>query len=373
MKAPLPGLAPPTGITPASHSLGTVVSGQVEGMHSRADWLIRLAECADRVGDTMHAQRAKTETVWPGDAGDGYREKLRGHGDQAEHLYTAASTIGAALRVLAREIAAVRATIDQARQDARAAGYVTTSNTIEFPMPLVNPAASGPSAGIVTAVTTARQRERHAHAEFARVAHPHLTFLDFFFKTMPNRIVGLLRGTFTTATREHAANATKLRNTVASAAAMVTSADGVAQQALTDTIRKGLPGVVIDHYIQQLRRPLAYDLSDALKLGTTTAKGRFATGFSASGGALSIAGTTIAIAQGAEPDRAIATGTASWAAGAITHGAIVAALGVSGPPGWIALGAGLVVSAGVGWIVDHHWDSIEDWGSDRINDIKNLF
>lgn len=126
--------------------LNTDVLDDPASCRGAADWLGRAAAGVKQIGDTVYRERGESESFWQGEAGDACRARLSDEGhdsDEAERLITG---VQQALLAFAREIDAVKAAMDTARQDASAAGLIVTPTAILPAGPAPTPVPDGPVA-----------------------------------------------------------------------------------------------------------------------------------------------------------------------------------------------------------------------------------
>ena len=334
------------------YSVSTVIEGDIGGLRATARWLTSVAEAAERV-----LTASGVESDWHGAAAAGARTTVLGLRDRTADVAAVTGELGRAVADFADGLAAAAAAMARARTTARAAGFPTTGSAIQFPLPLGGPCVVEPRhAAVMALVDEARLVEARAHEALNRVLTRYVSFVDYLWPGMPVRTASTAASAFTRIvekTRKYtnsAAARTRLAGAAAALAEHPAAGPAVRAAAMSELTRR-LPGVIADAQAQRTAKALSFS-----PLGT---KG-FRSTFSLSGGVFSVAGAGLAIANGVPAEKAIATSAASYVAGSATMG-IAAAIGVaSGPPGWIALGVSVVVSAGVGYAVDHYWEDIAD-------------
>jgi hypothetical protein len=336
-------------------SVTTTIDGDVGALRTTAHWLLSVAEAAAPAQRLLGA--TGSESHWRGAAADSARTTLLGLRDRTEEVVSVVAELGRAVADFADGLITAIAAMAKARATARAAGLPTTGSGIQFPAPLGGPCVIEPRhATVMALVDKARLVEAQSHEALNRVLARHVSFADYLRPGMPVRAASTGASAFTRLvkktdryTRSAAARA-RLAGAAAALAEHPSAGPAVRAAAMSELTRR-LPGVIAD---TQARRA-----ATALSFAPLGAKG-FPSFFSLSGGVFSAAGAGLAIARGTPPEKATATSAASYAAGSATMG-VAAALGVvSGPPGWIALGVSVVVSAGVGYAVDHYWEDIVD-------------
>lgn len=337
------------------YSVTTAIDGDIGGLRATAHWLLSVAEAAEPAERVLQA--SGSESDWRGSAADGARATVLGLRDRTADVAAVTNELGRAVADFADGLTTATAAMAKARTTARAAGFPTTGSAIQFPLPLGGPCVVEPCHAVVMAlVDKARLVEAQAHEALNRVLTQHVSFADYLRPGMPVRTASTAASTFTRIVEKTenytrpAAARTRLAGAAAALAEHPAAGPAVRAAAMSELTRR-LPGVIADAQAQRTAKALSF-----APLG---AKG-FPSAFSLSGGVFSAAGAGMAIMHGTPPEKAIATSAASYAAGSATMG-IAAALGVvSGPPGWIALGVSVVVSAGVGYAVDHYWEDIVD-------------
>jgi uncharacterized protein YukE len=124
-------------------SIDLRVLGDVQSCRNTAEQLTSLAEGAIQGGTAFHTARSESETLWTGQAGDAFRERLQplaaGVDDIADHSRTA----GQALHQFADDLTTVNARMGQARSIATAAGLRVSGDAILEPEA---PTPQGPNA-----------------------------------------------------------------------------------------------------------------------------------------------------------------------------------------------------------------------------------
>jgi hypothetical protein len=337
------------------YSVTTAIDGDIAGLRATADWLLSVAEAAEPAERVLG--ESGPDGGWRGQAADSARATLSGLRDRTADVAAVTNELGRAVADFADGLANATTAMATARATARAAGFPTTGSAIQFPSSLGGPCVIEPRhAAVMALVDKARLVEAQAHETLNRVLTRHVSFADYLRPGMPTRTASTAASAFSRIIRrtsrytESAAARTRLAGAAAALAEHPAAGPAVRGAAMSELARR-LPGVVADAQAQRAAKALAFS-----PLGT---KG-FPSTFSLSGGIFSAAGAGLSIMHGTPPEKAIATSAASYAAGSATMG-IAATLGiVSGPPGWIALGVSVVVSAGVGYAVDHYWEDIVD-------------
>ncbi|ACU34546.1 hypothetical protein Amir_0580 [Actinosynnema mirum DSM 43827] len=361
---PLP--QPPRPIM-GGHTLATRVDGDIRQLWDKIAWLTGVAFEIARVQDTLHAARAASLQAWDGRAADRARDKLGRDGATAGDLAAAARRVVQALTVFVYELEAVVESMAQARDLARSAGYRLTADTIQFPLPIVDPAATGPGRTITALVTAARRKEAAAHQAIQTDVAKEKTFFEAFLT--PTRMLGVARGVFTTSMVTYLAKP-------APAVGQFTAAELTARLntavAFADNTTGGLRHTALSQAFDLAPRIPAAELNAPLTLGPARLVGNDMPYAKAvlkplhvPGGVLGLAGTGLSIMHGTPPTTAAAAGAGGWAAGAAASGltevlltaATAARFGAlaAGPIGWAAFVVGTAVSAGVGYAIEHHW------------------
>jgi len=394
----------------------TRVDGDPASCHALADYLRKGGYAARAAGDDIHQVRGTSESCWGGDAAEQFRTRMTEMGKGSNEIEEYSRQIAQATEVFADDLVTVRTRMAQARGVAAEAGLPLTGTVIgepgAAPVPLPNGGAgatpeqvaaqtqamSAHSAQVAaytevqTTVAEARQIENRAHQTLSTALGRQTSFLQsvqgsagWIAWSTATGGAGALHGAakkwaavaarkgdtaarwapltsnqaFSTAFRE---GATTYANTVGMKAAEATRHADSAARALGNlgNTRFGRP--LLDglartpaHHIRATTGPLAKIKPSAGRIPYV--------------GALTTAAqVTVAGLQGKPVDEAAAAGMASFAAGSITTSAaatgLIAAGMAAGPAGWVAVGAGVAVSVGVGYVVENYGDDIADAAGD---------
>ncbi|MEU4767701.1 hypothetical protein AB0H12_31065 [Actinosynnema sp. NPDC023794] len=314
--------------------------------------------------------RGESETTWPGGSGDLFRYTLAAAGDSGDDLGEHLGRLGTAVTIFTDEIDAVRAAIDTARADAKAAGLVLTATAIHLPFctEVETPMTATPAfAAASNAVKSARHREQRAHEQLWTVLAELSTLADFFQAgnaTRPASVARTLYNDFVGAGRLGR-----------SAAANKRLADAALVVAGDHTLPAGLRWNALQIHGEQAQLfqskvatgQALIGTKKFLQSGVLEVKGKATIPYS--GGLIAGAGVVVSISNGTPVDRAVGTGAASLLAGAaVTAGA---ALLAASPPGWAVLIVSTVASTGVGYAVDQNWDAIKDGAGGVVDDVKH--
>jgi hypothetical protein len=350
-----------------SESIPTSVHTNTGQCRDAGAALTAIAGSVDDAVSTAYAVRGESETTWQGTSGQSFRSRLATAGQQGDDVTADATRLSKALIVFADEVDAVRSAISHARTDAKASGLLLTADAIQLPYCLTtdapisrNPAFEKAS----SAVRSAREREHRAHETLGTVLAELTSVIDY--------VLGSTLTKGTTIARYALVTFAGGRRIGRSAAVSKRLADA----ALTLAQDSSLSPILRMDALQLAQKQTT--LFQA-KVGTGQATKRILQSapiskinkvypFTYSGAAISAVGVGLSIKNGTPADRAIASGAASFVAGA----AVTVALG-SGPPGWIVLGASMAISTGVGYLVDQHWDGIKHGLGDAMHGVKNAF
>jgi uncharacterized protein YukE len=301
-----------------SASLPTVVRADTGACRSTASWLSEVAKSADDASRMADRARQDMESAWTGLAANTCQDELAERSQAADHVSQSARLVMSALDRFADAIDGVRAAMAPARREAVQAGLVITADAILVPATstATTSAISAPSVATVSRmVADARATERQAHDDLEGSLERLTSFLDYFGQSMRLRLVSIAKSAFVLAPLDGKVPYDKLAASVKGA-----------QQVLSANVKVAN------------RVPLPY-----------------------SSVALAGVGIGMSIADGESPKKAIVSGGATLAASTLASYGADAALTVAigaGPPGWVAVGVGLAVSAGVGYLINHHWNTI---------------
>lgn len=324
-------------------TVSTAVAGDRTGMRELSSRLSRLSAAADHARTVMVRAEGESTDAWGGSAGEGFRGHLRTHQRVSRVLDDTCRTVAEALTGLAAELAAVDETMALARADARAAGCPVHGKTIHLtagpPMAAPTSAGAGTSERIIATGRNARRLEKAAHDRFQQTLDPLTdTFLDQLTTLTPTEATSLAGSTFTAAMKTDA---------------LVGPLAGHAEK--SPRLATALAGAT------NLSTVLGYGAGNWITIPKTAnpAWSKIPRAFTVSGAGLGVAGIGYDIVvTGTPADKAVVKGAAGWAAGATTSGVTafaLTALGFTGPAGWVAIGAGMIASAGVGYLIDQNW------------------
>ncbi|MER6990994.1 hypothetical protein ABT337_17785 [Saccharopolyspora hirsuta] len=379
-------------------SIDTFVAGDTGSCRSTAAWLGSVSGGVHEIGTGLHRARVDSESCWSGQAGDAFRNVMKVNGADADELAEQVTVVKKALEKFAGELDTVQRRIDQAREVAASKGLTVTPTTIEGPGPAPrNPARNGPGyrsmpdekraeiEGVDAArlaeheakvrafqeakltVDAARRDEKAAHSALASAMKIHKTFLETLSPSSWTSQVSLAASTYSAS---HVA-----ANSLAARAREEKALAEAARQLLKDP---NLPQAdrtkVLTAFLQSSANESAATRAaasnarvDRLIPGpdwTKKAAGLSVRGVGVVGATASAIGAYQAIKAGKDPGRVITTTGAQVATGTAV-GAVGAALAAGGYIGGaVATGgtlvAGTVLSAGVGYVVDQHYDDIKD-------------
>ncbi|ONI86604.1 hypothetical protein ALI22I_23445 [Saccharothrix sp. ALI-22-I] len=335
-------------------TIPTVLSGRATACRDAAKALHGLREAADFTADVTSGARTESATGWSGDSGDHYRSALGGGRTRAEDLGDRAGRIALALEVFADEHDAVRAEITDARAVARSGGLTLTATAINSPSPVGGPVVPMDALfdTVAAKVSAARKREQAAREALDQALSDASTFADFLKATETTRTASIVKGLFGLVDGGAALGRSAAANKRLADAALVIAGD----TSLSPGLRHlGLAGAIHNSTLFHGKVGAGQMFKTTQRALSKAPEVKALKPFGYAGGGIAAVGVGLSIAGGAPVDKAVAGGAASFAAAALT----TAALG-AGPPGWLALGASLAVSAGVGYLVDQNWDSIKE-------------
>ncbi|MEU3770787.1 hypothetical protein AB0E55_37480 [Amycolatopsis keratiniphila] len=336
-----------------------IVPGDPAALHATAAWLATVAAATKTVADDLTASVTKSEHAWTGAGGDAFRFKIRNSRAKADDLRRVSHDRSMSVTAFANEIRAVKHDMTAAKDLARAAGFRVTETTIQFPLPMLEPGASGPSGMVTAMVAQARRREAAAHTALRTALGRHKSFYESL-PTLP-RALSVGRGLFNAAidsdafTTRASARATALTE----AAFIAENSESSLRQSAQAKLFGGTAAGVLDQVAFTSRDALKYGPANHVQLPTGAKSGPIAAAalktFAVSSGVIAGAGIGLDLAAGMPADKAVVKGGASFAAGAtaavlLEAGAIIL-LG-STPPGLVVLAVSTVVSAGVGYSID---------------------
>jgi uncharacterized protein YukE len=311
-----------------AHSLSVIVDGDTSQLYAAAAWFSRLAHAEATLAEDLTASARQSESGWRGAAGDVFRDKLARQRDDADQFNHVATDYSTAVHAFADEITAVKNAMADAKDLARSTGARVTATAIQFPMPLANPALSGPSGEVTALVSAARLREQAAHTALAAALKVHQTFLDALFSKTRPFSAGKSIFTLSTDTETY-----------------------------LDEVKGRTQSVRASMYIatRAARGPLTYGLGTYVEPATPGLNSLVGS-VSVSNGALAAVGVGLDVASGTPPVKAVVKGGATFTASSLAVAGLVA-LGVgTGPVGIAVLVvAGSVAGAGTGYAIDQVW------------------
>ncbi|MER5392696.1 putative T7SS-secreted protein [Saccharopolyspora sp. NPDC002686] len=381
-----------------AQSIDTFVAGDIGSCRSTAAWLNSVSGGVHEIGTSLHRARADSESCWSGQAGDAFRNVMKVNGTDADELAEQVTVVKKALEKFADELDTVKRRIDQAREVAASKGLTVTPTTIEGPGPAPrNPARNGPGyrsmpaekraeiEGVDAAhlaeheakvrafqdaqmaVDAARRDEKAAHATLASSMKIHKTFLETLSPSSWTSQVSLAASTYSAS--HTAANALAARareeKALAEASRQLLKDPNLPQAERTKALASFLQSSANESAATRAAGSNAR--IDKVIPGPGWAKsavGYSFKGVGITGAAMSALSAYEAIKAGKDPGRVVTTTGAQIATGTAI-GALGSALAAGGyVSGAVATGgvlvAGTVVTAGVGYVVDHHYDDIKD-------------
>jgi hypothetical protein len=335
-------------------STSTALDGNPTAVRHAADWVLAMAERLHNISHGAYGARNTLDGHWGGVAGDRARTRLDQLGAAADTPGDRASQLAAAMFHFADELDGVRRDLDAARTKARACRLVLTATSIQLPTVTVPMAPlDGPFREVCALVAAARARETRAHTALqAALTTQGSVCSEQPTLTSASDWVELAITASTPAATRGLGRSAALNKRLAQAAATI---------AHSDTVN---PALRITAYNQALTQDALFTGKvaggqalargvDLFTIGTRTVRVPYVSAV--------FTGYNIAedINSGDPTDKAVVKEVGSTAAGAIATGATAAAL-AGGPVTLVAagaIGAGFVVSIGVGYLVDHLWPS----------------
>lgn len=352
--------------------------------------------------------------MWQGGSGEALRAKLGDAQGEVDELSVQMERAGRALGDFSVALDGVRARLDQARTVASTAGLEVTDTIIvppgEAPPPppvdvpedpaltqarTVHTAQVSAWNEAVETVADARNQESDAHDRLVTATNTpkgladtvntrNLAFAGIGAASgIPTSIVSERNKWVQQAERHHrlaswaneAIRGGRLpaegRISVASMRAMERE---FGASALRGVDRAASNSAVLERTIGSVAANFLLDTDPAAPRSTATGVAR---------GALRSAGWVGAgaqawmdIADGKPPDQAIISAGASTIAGGVVTSALLAAAPAAiagGPVTLAAVGVGIVVSMGVGYVVDNHYDEMKDFVGDAVDTVKGWF
>ncbi|MHA6801390.1 WXG100 family type VII secretion target [Bounagaea algeriensis] len=119
----------------AGGGINTFVEGDSGSCRETAAWLGTMSAGCHDIGTGIHRARSESESVWQGDAGEGFRDEMARNGADADELTEYFNRGKVALDTFADDLDTVRAKMRQAREVATQHGLNVTPTTIEHPGP----------------------------------------------------------------------------------------------------------------------------------------------------------------------------------------------------------------------------------------------
>lgn len=375
-----------------SGSINTVVEGDPASCRETAEWLGKLSTGCHEIGTGLLRARSESETIWHGEAADGFRNQMTTNATDADKLAEFFNRGKIALDNFASELDTVIARINQARDVAAHHGLPVTSVSIESPGP---PPPKMPVEGagavavdrtpqeeravadylgkekifqeVLQTVTEARRKEREAHDSLRSALQ--------MTKSLPEALLpqGWSWAPIATGAYTGAYTTSKALSEVSKHAEA--RADGARQVLEDPTLSQSDRQVVLRNYLDWAgkSRPAGKAAAGAAALdsnipGSSALKG--ALGKSVKGaGIVGLAVTAESVREdihkGVSPDKAITKGAASTVASAGVGAGMTALAGAGYIGGVVATGGtllvGTAVAAGVGWAVDNYYDDVKNW------------
>lgn len=401
-----------------------LVEGSPESLRETATKLNQLADLLHSNGGKVHRASSESEWCWSGKAADKGRAYIQGTGKVIDDVVDTTRKIARAHDELAAKLDGVITRVYQARGAAQQARLAVTETEILPPEPVgvqvptgaqaqapAGASRQGSPAPALAAhqqkqaafeeasksIEQARRDERDAHNRFRDETSKQTSVLGAIKNGALFSGLGVARTMYSSQSSNvkkyaeaatvksqdaraaqnlyHNPNMSAARRAIAEE--KYKSADSAARRA----VRNAFSSYDLD---QKLRAPEWIKTSLASAPGESLAKngsnaflrgaGAVAKQFPVSNLVLAGVGTGVSIAGGTKWDKAVATNVGSTAAATgVSVGAEVGlvALGVAGGPATVAaLGAGIVVSTGVSWFMDNHWDDVKHTAKDAWDDIS---
>ncbi|MEV4733133.1 hypothetical protein [Saccharopolyspora sp. NPDC049426] len=408
--------------------VSTRVEGSPESLRDTATKCTQLADLLDTEAASIHRTSGESEHAWKGDAADKGRTFIKESAKTIDTVVTAARKISGAHDRLAQDLDGVISRVNQARELAQKGKLAVTNAEILPPGPEPGPAPAAPQGptskeasgqhqnamaahGAALAdfqakkkafdeasatVDQARQDERDAHHRFQEAVRESSTLLETVKGGLLFTSLGIMR-TLASSPNANVAKysdearrlgrAASVAKAIASNPNMSPDRRAVARMIFFErefpTMRattNTLSSWAIDRHVplpDSVKAMIAAAPGEELAAkgsnGFLRGVGSVAKAFPYSAIALTGVSTSVSIANGTPADKAVVSNVSSTA---LSTGAFVGAevglvaLGVAGGPATLAaIGAGVVVSAGVSWFMDNHYDDMKKGASDLWHDI----
>ncbi|HEX5495965.1 MAG TPA: hypothetical protein VFX70_15460 [Mycobacteriales bacterium] len=339
------------------------------------EWLGGLAVRMRDSEDVITRARTDSRDCWAGSTGDTFRDRMGSASREADHAAGATERFGGALRVFADDMDTVRSRMGLARQVAGAAGLPVSGEAVGEPAGM-GKADATQVAGYQEASTIvggARQIEARAHANLASSV---ATNASDWSMTVLDGLTGTVGGLY----GEHlawTARAAKLEriadqwehlagNTTLSDTGRLTALGKSARAELNAEKALGIADsnhgpikFLPDGFKRAMSANLGESIEDVRYLGRLSSALEkvpyVGLGFTAFG--VAMAGI-----DGQSMTKAAVSSGASFLGATVTTEGLLAgaeALSIAGGPATIlAVGAGIAVSYGVEYVVDHYGDDI---------------
>lgn len=363
--------------------------------HDVARWFTTTAGNVTDAGSALGQAGRQSQRCWGGDSGTAFRAKMGQARGEVDELAAAFERSGKALEEFATALDEVHTRLDRARTQAVAAGLQVTDGQVVPPVATVPAAAleSGDPAQVqaareVTARYGAFNEAAHAVADaraLERAAHDRLVTATNTPKGVAD-VVNARNLAFAAIGVAKAASKPLAHETTrwAKASADHGRFSTLAKEYLASD-RVNPNGRASTHTMRAIAA--RSDIEAAASRSNSSMLGRVGETPGVGvlkrvpgvGWGLTAVGVGLDVKAGKPADQAIASGVASQVAGTAAALATPALLALApaaiagGPVTLAAVGVGIAVSMGVGYLVDNHYDEIKDVVGDAAETVQGWF
>ncbi|MFN2496058.1 MAG: hypothetical protein ABR608_09145 [Pseudonocardiaceae bacterium] len=389
--------------------LDTELLGDPAACRETGEWMMRVATGTFDAATVLYEVRSRTHECWRGAAATAFEEHIGRGGREADQLSGEIERAGRALIVFSEELDTAAARLRQAREVAAAAALTVTSQGIEPPPTVILPAEPTTPQHVAAidayqaqvrawdevyqTVSYARGVELAAHERLAAATNVPRSMFDSlrsnagFIAT--GAALGAAEGLYMQNTRfrelsaRHAResmdftrqiadkpNLTKAQRIRLQAARNAAGDLAVKANRIAHSQSRLLGGLNRTGSGAYLLQALAMSPTDKIQGTSLFAQGGKVLGkVPYVGVGVTLAQAGVDTYNGKPADQAFGSALISTGIGSgVTYAMLAyAPLAVAGGPFTLAaVGVGVVVSCGVGYVVDHHWDDIKDASGDTV-------